>query len=113
MLPCFIIIILIYEYLLEGSPSSQKRLIKGVSFGEQCREERSRENRREELKTERSREGKKRKEKKRHHARDATQRLKTKGKPVRRKVTVKKTQERGETRAGNNRRRKSTKDLQS
>ena len=73
--------------------------------------ERKQEGRAKDRKVKRGKE--KEKEKKRHHARDATQRLKTKGKPFRRKVTVKKTQERGETRAGNNRRRKSTKDLQS
>ena len=72
--------------------------------------ERKQEERAKEGKVKRGRE---RKKKKKDHARDATQRLKTKGKPVRRKVTVKKTQERGETRSGNNRRRKSTKDLQS
>ena len=73
--------------------------------------EREKEGRAKDRKVKRGKE--KEKEKKRHHARDVTQRQKTKGKPVRRIVTVKKTQERGETSAGNNRRRKSTKDLQS
>ena len=75
--------------------------------------ERKQEGRAKDRKVKRGKEKEKEKEKKRHHARGTIQRRKTKGTPVRRKVSVKKTQERGETRAGNNRRRKSTKDLQS